>query len=660
MTRRAFALPLLVALIAAAVLRFVPARPAPPLRVAGSPSARVADRLDHDFGAPFAHSVVLLMTQLPVAAASDSGRALVRAIVAPLSTIPGVQSVLSPATSLDTLLLGDDGRSAIAIAGLAPRVTAAELEEIRAGVASVGGAVLHWTGEPFLATDVAGITAHALRWAERVAVPITVVAAMIAFGGAGTGLAAVGLAALSVLLALAVIRLLGTAVPLGALASPVATLIAMALALDYAIWRRGGGLGRRDVATAALVAGCGFAALLLAPTAEIRGAAAAGLVAVASAAIVSRWHPPATSVARDRASRFATAVVTHRWTALVVALVPLALLAAIALRAPLAADPLGWLPDSTPSLVAARDLRAVGRGTAAVPLLVLVDLAPDAPVFSAAGWQRLRAVDSTIRAVPGVADTRGVTGIGTGERTVTGRVVPESVLGTFVSTRRDAALIRVFAEPDTDLAAVRELAGRLVARFRDDRAVTIGGAAVMLGDFEAALEAALLPFVLLASLGSWLALAVIFRAPVVAAKAVVLNLLVAAAAVGVVTLSPAVAARGLPATVPLVALGAAFALSIDYELLLLLQVRRAGAGDHAAIALGATRASGLFLRGGALLVVVLAGFAASAFAPLALLGQVLIAAVALDVLLVRPVVAPALLAVLGRWNWWPGAIDDRR
>ncbi len=661
MTRRAFALPLLAALVAGAILRFVAAPDAPPLRVAGSPSARVADRLDHEFRAPFARSAVLFIAGLPVAAASDSGRALVRTIVAPLQAVPDVTGVLSPATSLDTLLLGDDGHSALVVIGLASSVTAARLGEIRAAVTPAGGAALGWTGEPVLANDVARLTADALRRAERVAIPATVAAAMIVFGGVGPGLAAVAGAALTVLLSLAALRILGTIVPLGGLASSVATLIAMALGLDYAIWRRGGGLGRRDVATAAVVAGCGFAALVLAPTAEIRGAAAAGLVAVAAAAIVSRWQPSATVVARGQPSRLAVAVVSHRWATLVATLVPLALLAATAFRAPLASDPLGWLPGDLPSLVTLRDLRAVGRGTAAAPILALVDLPPGAPAFSAAGWARLRAMDSTLRTVPGVADTRSVTGIGTGERTVTGGVVPEPVLASFVSVARDAALFRVFAGPDADLSTARGLADRLAQRFSDDGAVTIGGAAAMLGDFEVALRAALLPFVLLASLGSWLALAVVFRAPVVAVKAVLLNLLVAAAAVGGVVLSsPATAVRGLPATVPLVALGAAFALSIDYELLLLLQVRRAGADDHTAIALGATRASGLFLRGGALLVVVLAAFAVSGFAPLALLGRVLIAAVGLDVLLVRPVVAPALLAALGRWNWWPGTRDERR
>ena len=64
-------------------------------------------------------------------------------------------------------------------------------------------------------------------------------------------------------------------------------------------------------------------------------------------------------------------------------------------------------------------------------------------------------------------------------------------------------------------------------------------------------------------------------------------------------------------------------------------------------------AAPLMVRGGVLMIGVLGGFLFSGFGPLVLLGGVLASAIAIDVLVVRTLVAPALLSVLGRWNWWP-------
>ena len=85
--------------------------------ILGSDSERVARAIEQDFETPFARASLLLIEDLPHAAASDSGRAAVRRLLEPISAMPGVLATHSPATSLDTLLLGNDGRSAIALVG---------------------------------------------------------------------------------------------------------------------------------------------------------------------------------------------------------------------------------------------------------------------------------------------------------------------------------------------------------------------------------------------------------------------------------------------------------------------------------------------------------------------------------------------------------------
>ncbi len=653
MTPRQWLLPIL-AVAAVGVLASVERPATGHLEVSDSPSAHLAARLTRDFPTAANEPLVLLIDRLPVGAATDSGRALVRRIIAPLAEA-GARGVVSPATSLDTLLLGVDGHSALAIVDVAGDASFATIDAITHAIDTVGlGIQARWTGAALLEREVASTTARALARAERVAIPLTAVAAVVAFGGLAAAWSGVALAVVAALVALALTRVLGLALPLGAFAEVVATIVAAALTLDYRLWMQRGGFGRSDVGRAGLVAACAFAALLLGPTADVRGAALAGLVAVAVAVLLSGGAGPVTSVPSPSPGPLLRRIARRPVLAIAVALPLLGWLAVRGVTAPIATDPLAWLPRDTPQRITLDRLEALGRGAAMSPVLVLADL--DADVFSPPGWARVTALEAQLTALPGVADVRSVADLGNGEPSVIRDLVPSAVLAHFVSGDRRAVLLRAFAAPADGFAGSIALAHDLRQSLADRPGTLVGGLGAVAEDLRAALREATRSVIVLASLGCWLALAAIFRAPVIATKAVLLNLLVAAAAIGIVAvLDPRVARIGMPGTVPLVALGAAFALSIDYELVLLLAVRGAPACD---VGHGVARAAPLFLRGGLLLAALLAAFAASAFAPLALLGRVLLAAILLDVLLVRPVVAPALLAILGEWNWWPGVVSE--
>lgn len=287
-----------------------------------------------------------------------------------------------------------------------------------------------------------------------------------------------------------------------------------------------------------------------------------------------------------------------------------------------------------------------------MPALVLKRLPEGAPADSAAGWLAIQELVRELRDVPDAADVRAITTLGTGERTVTYAVVPEPALGAFVSRDRRQALIHVVAGGGQRAADARLLVDRIRTRFVGDSTIAVGGFAAMSLDYHHAMRHALGPLALLAAAGTLLAMMVIFRAPLLAFKTVTLNLLVALAALGVVSIAAPI--EGLPVTIPVAAFGIAFALSIDYELLLLFGVLREGRDGPDAIARGVAHASPLMLRGGVLLGAVLTGFLVSGFQPLMLLGAVLAVAILIDVVVVRPLVAPALLVLLGRWNWWPG------
>jgi RND superfamily putative drug exporter len=61
-----------------------------------------------------------------------------------------------------------------------------------------------------------------------------------------------------------------------------------------------------------------------------------------------------------------------------------------------------------------------------------------------------------------------------------------------------------------------------------------------------------------------------------------------------------------------------------------------------------------------IMVVVFGAFALGDFVLVKILGVALAAAIVLDATLVRLAVGPALLALAGRWNWWPGSIGSDR
>lgn len=101
---------------------------------------------------------------------------------------------------------------------------------------------------------------------------------------------------------------------------------------------------------------------------------------------------------------------------------------------------------------------------------------------------------------------------------------------------------------------------------------------------------------------------------------------------------------------------------MDYELFLLNAIvneRVQGRSERNAIALGLSRSAGLITRAACVMVTIFAAFAMSDLLPLSMLGFALAIAVFLDATLVRLVLAPALLAVAGQWNWWPnGAVSN--
>jgi RND superfamily putative drug exporter len=164
---------------------------------------------------------------------------------------------------------------------------------------------------------------------------------------------------------------------------------------------------------------------------------------------------------------------------------------------------------------------------------------------------------------------------------------------------------------------------------------------------------------------SFLLLLVAFRSIVIPLKAILMNLLSVGAAYGLVTL---VSLKGWGADllgfqqvpvveqwVPLLLFAVLFGLSMDYQVFLLSRIKEAWdrTGDNtAAVTEGVGATAGIITGAALIMVAVFAGFAAGDLVMFQQMGFGLAVAVLLDATLIRTVLVPAAMKLLGRWNWY--------
>ncbi len=170
---------------------------------------------------------------------------------------------------------------------------------------------------------------------------------------------------------------------------------------------------------------------------------------------------------------------------------------------------------------------------------------------------------------------------------------------------------------------------------------------------------------------SFLLLMTVFRSVVVALKAVAMNVLATAAAFGVLALAvnggPLGDLVGIPEAVPVpiqLPIGifaVLFGLSMDYEIFLLSRIKEEydRTGDNAlAVADGLAKSARVITAGAAVMVTVFLSFALGDLALQKMFGIGLAAAILIDATLVRMVLVPATMELLGDRNWWlPGWLD---
>ena len=216
---------------------------------------------------------------------------------------------------------------------------------------------------------------------------------------------------------------------------------------------------------------------------------------------------------------------------------------------------------------------------------------------------------------------------------------------------------------------------RLVGTLRDEVAGTgihVGGVTAAAVDTNEDM-ASRLPLLIGGVVGlSFLLLLTVFRSVAVAIKAAVLNLFSLAAAYGVVALVLQGGWAGrligidtptpLPAFIPVLMFAVLFGLSMDYEVFLLTRIRERWlrTGDNSrSVTEGLTRTARVVTAAAAIMIAVFAAFVPSPVIFLKVIGVGMAAAILIDATVVRMLLVPAVMQLLGRVNWWLPAWLDR-
>ncbi len=639
----------------------------------GSIAQVVRDELRKDFGSLGAENPIVVYHQATPIASDPSG---LQTLVGELRDAPRAIRVVDPlSVPADTGLISRDGRTALIpiaqrVTSDAQRPTAAgELGAYVGGLAVAPGAQAEVTGEWPVWSDFNTVNAEALHKAELLSGLPTLVLLFVAFGAMIAAGIPLLLALAGIAVGFAVLHMLSWVTPMSVWSMNFSMMIGLAVGIDYSLfivsrYREERAEGKDAIAAientmstagkavflSALTVVLSLAAVFLVPVMVFRSMALGMILSVVAVALAALTLLPAILVALGdkvlvtRGKQDPDIVAESRW----------AKVTGVALRRPGAVLATGLVALGLLVLPAfgmhlgmpgarvvdtgrtSRDgyellVKSFGPGAAA-PAFITV------PAADAATVVKIAAAD------PNVVDARVVT-----EPAATGRVVVRAVPKTAVDDSATGAMVdRLRSKLDVAVPAAK--VGGPAAQNRDLTGVLTGRAPYAIG-------------VIL--IVAFLLLLIVFRSIVVALFSIVMNLLTVGAAFGFATV---VFQHGIGAGLlgiqhqgfvdawaPLFFFALLFGLSMDYQLFLLAAIReryQATGDTKRAIGEGIARTGRPITNAALIMIVVFIAFGVTGPIPPTELGVTLAMAVLLDATVVRVMLVPATMALLGERSWY--------
>ena len=668
--------------------------------IPGSPSEQVMQAIRGAFGpdSAFVFPVVVEHRRLPVR--QDEFREAVGKIEQATIGSGNAREVRHFWNSGASELLGADGRSALLL--VMPRASSFHDAEIRVeGIrddirsADVGAAfTVMLTGPVAVFHDMNRHSADDLLAAERIGVPVTLAILLLVFGAPLAAGLPLALAAIAVVLSLAALFVLGSWMPVSMFARNAVTMIGLGVGVDYALFvlRRfrdelGEGRSSREAAVrAAMLSGgavlfsgmtvaAGFLVLLLVRVPMMQSLAVGGslvvlmalaatftllpvLLALIGAKIYWPWRLPSGGARRGRFGgwwqAWAHRVMRHPWLALVPALGVVAFFVAPAFR--MAA----WNPGAKdlPLTVEARQGADALRSNFAAgwlgPVVLAIEARGGSTLWDPASQDAALTIGQRLSRDPRVAHVGSV---------AADAIAPSGGMAMIVLIPREAP------ESREAMALVDELRRDAWPEARAaGLTVGVAGASAGIADFDQELFDSLWRIIPAMLVVTFIMLLAMFRSILIPLKATLLNLLSVLASWGflVLVFQHGIGAGwiglqppgGLNAFIVLMLFTILFGLSMDYELFLLSRIkeeRERGADNATAVARGLQHTGATISSAALVMICIFGSFAFTELTATREFGVGLAFAVALDATLIRLIMVPALMRLMGEWNWWmPG------
>jgi RND superfamily putative drug exporter len=658
-------------------------------------SGRMDQILDQGFKQPARETVLV---ESPSLSATDPGfRDAITDVVNGVTGLADARNVRSPLDPGNRGQISADGRAALVTFEIRGDKNDAvdKIDPVLAAVADAQRShpdfVIGQFGDASAERAVETAYGDDLAKAGELSLPITLAILVITFGALVAAGIPLLLALTAVFATFGLIALPSHLVPVAFEAPAMVLLIGLAVGVDYSMFylkreRQERALGRDErtaLATAAATSGrsvlisgltvmMAMSGMFLTGNETFVSLALATIVVVAVAVLgsltvlpallsrlgdyVDRLRLPLVNRRHDGDSRVWGAVVDRvlRRPALsaVVAAAALLALAAPALQLRLAAQGVESFPQSLDVIQTYHRMQEAFPGSA-LPAQVVVK-APD--VTAPAVQTEISELER--RALASGRAFEPITVEVNPDHTVADITVPVAGNGTDAASNAAFHLLRDTLVPETVGALPQTEAGvtGLTAAWRDS---------------ADELRSDLLPVVTFVLLFAFVLVLVAFRSIVIALKAMVLNLLSVAAAYGVLVLVfqhgvgkdllGVTSADGIEVVVPLLLFVILFGLSMDYHVFILSRVRESfdrGSSMDDAVAHGIRSTAGVVTSAAIVMVAVFAVFGTLSAPFFKQFGLGLSAAILIDATIVRAVLLPASMKLLGRWNWYlPGWLE---
>ncbi|HEU4525698.1 MAG TPA: MMPL family transporter, partial [Gemmatimonadales bacterium] len=458
------------------------------------------------------------------------------------------------------------------------------------------------------------------------------------------------------------------------------------------------------VVTSGLTVVVGFGALLFTPMIETRSVGIGGLIVVAVAVLLSTTLLPALLAVMGREidrprwlarrlawyhapqvwEKWARTLSRHPVRAMVYGGVAIAILTAPLFWIRIGLPSRHWWPAGTEAGEGLGALSRMGVSGYVFPIRVVVEVPQGRTAVQTASLRGLRTLSDSFRADPRVREVRSLVDLEPGTSLLAYSMLNSDLdaareqypdfVDAYLSRDRRLALLDVIMADTTSLTSsmdlvrrVRDLGGAELRGTRDMR-VVVGGYTATSLDFQ---DDLVRRFPLLVGLilgATAVMLAIAFRSVLVPLKAIIMNTLSVSATFGLIVLvfqlgvgSQVFGLDGptsaIFVVIPVLVFAVVFGLSMDYEVFLLSRIKEAydRSGRNTAATMEGLSATASVITSAAIIMILVFGvFAFARVLPMQLLGFGLAVAVLLDATVVRMVLVPAFMQMMGRWNWWPG------